>query len=729
MFFGKKVQVFARMSVAFMLQSSSVLAVAFMLQPGSMVAKPLMLEPSSEMVRPLMLEPSYEMVRPLMLEPSSEMAFAPMELRSDYAFSNSLYSIPPRRLGSKSDTVTILEEVEVSAPKLAGKLARTGKVVTLIPAEQIRASLGKSLGELLQEQVGISVVGARSAPGSNQEIYVRGANTGHVLLLMDGFPLNDPSHISQAMDWNLINLANIQKIEIIKGGQSTLYGSDAMSAVINLVSKKSDKNANHGSLLVQGGGFGTYSSQLQVNTRVAKNKLGISLQNYSTDGFSAAKDSVKKGENDGMRQQTLSLTWARPIGKRSLIDVNYQALFYQGNLDAGPFMDDKDYTSKAKSSSIRFQWQYQLKHGDLFIRGFQDVIDRVFRNDSTYIPLNAWSKYSESTYKGVNQGAEVYLKGTFSKQIDFVVGAEYKNQATQQSDFSISTYGRYDSPKLAENIANQSIFGTYLTLQKEWNSNLGLEIGARWNRQSTFGDFSTVNVNPYWKYSKLGKAFFNFYTSFKTPSLYQLFSPYGNISLKPEQGKTFELGFEQSIGDFHTRLVGFQNEVKDGIVFQSIDVEPYGKYGNVSQQTTRGLEAELSFSKNKWTAHISYTYLKGTMFNKVDGKDSTYSSLIRRPTNQLQARVLFRAHSKLNFSLLAQFVGERKDYFYDESTYSTVPKVLKSYVWTELQVGLQISQNLNASLMVKNILGQEIVELYGYTGQARNMQASLLWTF
>ena len=694
MFFRRKVQVFARVAVAFMLQYSSVLAVAFMLQAGSVLANTFM-------------------------------------LKSSYAFSSDFHSISPTNLLLKSgrDTVTILEEVEVSAPKLPGKLARTGKVLTLITADQIRASLGKSLGELLQEQVGISVVGARSAPGSNQEIYVRGANTGHVLLLMDGFPLNDPSHISQVMDWNLINLANIQKIEIIKGGQSTLYGSDAMSAVINLVSKKSEKDGTHGSLLIQGGGFGTHATQVQANTRLAKNRFGISLQNYSTDGFSAAKDSVKKGENDGMRQQSLSATWSRPIGKRSLIDVNYQALFYQGNLDAGPFMDDRDFTSKAKSNSIRLQWQYQLKHGDLFVRGFQDVIDRVFRNDSTYIPLNAWSNYSESTYKGVNQGAEAYLKGTFLKQIEYVLGAEYKKQSTQQSDFSVSAYGRYDSPKLAESIANQSIFGAYLTIQKEWNSNVGVEIGGRWNRQSTFGDFSTVNVNPFWKFAKSGKAFFNYYTSFKTPSLYQLFSPYGNLALRPEQGKTFEIGLEQNMGNLHARIVGFQNEVEDGIVFQSISVEPYGKYGNVSQQNTRGLEAELSFTKNKWTGNVSYTYLNGTMFNKFDGKDSTYSSLIRRPTNQWQARVIFNANSKLNFSFMAQFVGERKDYFYDESTYSTVPKVLNNYLWTEWQVGYQISKNLNASLMVKNLLGQEIVELYGYTGQSRNIQASLFWKF
>jgi len=128
MFSVKKVQGFARVSVAFLLQYTSVLAVAFMLQSGSVLANTFILKPS-------------------------------------YAFSSDSHSTSPTDLSGR-DTVTILEEVEVSAPKLAGKLARTGKVLTLITAEQIRASLGKSLGELLQEQVGISVVGARSAPGS-----------------------------------------------------------------------------------------------------------------------------------------------------------------------------------------------------------------------------------------------------------------------------------------------------------------------------------------------------------------------------------------------------------------------------------------------------------------------------------------------------------------------------------------------------------------------------------
>ncbi|MEN9297169.1 MAG: hypothetical protein RJA42_1438, partial [Bacteroidota bacterium] len=183
---------------------------------------------------------------PFTIQGSSTIHHSPFTIQGSSTIHHSPFTI------QKDST---LSEVTISAPKYPEKLARTGKVVSVISAEMIQANAGKSLGELLQQSVGVAVVGARSAPGTNQEIYVRGANTGHVLLLMDGFPLNDPSHISSVMDWNLINLSNIERIEILKGGQSTLYGSDAMAAVINLVTRKNAKSLQ---VVLQGGGLGTH---------------------------------------------------------------------------------------------------------------------------------------------------------------------------------------------------------------------------------------------------------------------------------------------------------------------------------------------------------------------------------------------------------------------------------------------------------------------------------------
>jgi vitamin B12 transporter len=610
-----------------------------------------------------------------------------------------------------------LSEVTISAPKYPEKLARSGKVVSVISAEMIQANQGKSLGELLQQSVGISVVGARSAPGTNQEIYVRGANTGHVLLLMDGFPLNDPSHISSVMDWNLISLANIERIEILKGGQSTLYGSNAMAAVINLVTKKNAKGLQ---VVLQAGGLGTHQEQISWSTTKGKNQFQIQAQNYATDGFSSAKIAQGKAEADGFKQQSWGLKWGREMGKLGNLDFAYSSQLYQGNLDNGPFVDDLDFTSKAVSHSFRVQ--YQLNKWT--IRAFQDLIHREFRNDSTDIPANAWSKYSLSTYAGLNQGIEAFVKIPVKENATLLIGSEFRRQKTEQNDFSISDYGPYSSPELSEKQKTQQIVGSYATFQQSWGE-VGYEVGTRWNAQSTFGNYFTYNLNPYWAISKTAKIFGNYYTSFKTPSIYQLASPYGNLNLQPEQGKTIELGVEKKMKSWKIRAVAFENQVNQGIVFQAMDTEPFGKYQNISQQHTRGVEFEINYQTAKFKVDFNYTYLKGEMTDR----DSTYSSLIRRPSNAWNLYLQAKLTNKWSVGLANQYVGQRTDYFYDEATYSVQPNPMSAYLWTDISIHYRINSKWKLSALLKNALNQEIMEITGYSGQPRNLQISLSGAF
>jgi vitamin B12 transporter len=610
-----------------------------------------------------------------------------------------------------------LADVTISAPKYPEKLARSGKVVSVISAEMIQANQGKSLGELLQQSVGVAVVGARSAPGTNQEIYVRGANTGHVLLLMDGFPLNDPSHISSVMDWNLISLANIERIEILKGGQSTLYGSDAMAAVINLVTKKNAKGLN---VVLQGGGLGTHQEQLSWSTTQGNNQLQIQAQNYATDGFSSAKIAQGKAEADGFKQQSWGLKWGRDMGKLGNLDFSYSSQLYQGNLDNGPFVDDWDYTSKAVSHSFRAQYEVN----NWTVRAFQDLIHREFRNDSTDVASNAWSKFSLSSYAGLNQGLEAFVKIPVKENATLLIGSEYRRQKTEQSDLSLSDYGAYSSPDLTEKQKTQHIVGTYATFQQSWGK-FGYEVGARWNAQSTFGNYFTYNLNPYWAISQTAKLFGNYYTSFKTPSIYQLASPYGNLDLQPEQGKTIEFGAEKKFKSWKLRAVAFENQVNQGIVFQAMDTEPFGKYQNISQQHTRGIEFEISYQTAKFQTDFNYTYLKGEMTDR----DSTYSSLIRRPTNAWNLYLQAKLTNKWSLGLSNQYVGQRTDYFYDESTYSVQPNLMSAYVWTDISVHYQLNSKWKISALLKNALNQEIMEITGYRGQPRNGQITLSGSF
>ena len=139
----------------------------------------------------------------------------------------------------QDSSVTTLDEVVVTPTKSLLKQSQTGKVVNVITREELQKSFGKSLGEVLNNQPGITINGADNNLGTNQTVYMRGASSANTLILLDGVPLYDVSGISSEFDLNNFALDNIERIEILKGAQSTLYGSDAVAGVINIITRKS----------------------------------------------------------------------------------------------------------------------------------------------------------------------------------------------------------------------------------------------------------------------------------------------------------------------------------------------------------------------------------------------------------------------------------------------------------------------------------------------------------
>jgi vitamin B12 transporter len=160
-----------------------------------------------------------------------------------------------------------------------------------------------------------------------------------------------------------------------------------------------------------------------------------------------------------------------------------------------------------------------------------------------------------------------------------------------------------------------------------------------------------------------------------------------------------------------------------------LDVEPYGRYENVSKQKTQGLELEVRYAWKGFSTELGYTYLDGKMQQQVNGKDTTYSSLIRRPKHQGSLRLNQTISKKWSTSIYAQYVGNRMDYYYDDASFQTKEVALKSYVWTELQVSYAFSAKWRLQFLWKNVLNQIPEELYGYSGQPSNLQVSLMGRF
>ena len=197
---------------------------------------------------------------------------------------------------SQTDTSSkTLDHVIVTANKLPQKQRTTGKVVTLIPREEIEKSAGKSLAQLLNEQAGIAINGALNNKGTNQSLFMRGASSGRTLILFDGIPVYDPSVINNEFDLNLISLANVECVEVCKGAQSTIYGSDAEAGVINIITLKPNVVKPFNLKLNLGmGNYGTYKGNIDLTGKERKLSYSAKYSRLTTKGFSAAFDSSKQ---------------------------------------------------------------------------------------------------------------------------------------------------------------------------------------------------------------------------------------------------------------------------------------------------------------------------------------------------------------------------------------------------------------------------------------------------
>ncbi|MCW3088053.1 MAG: Vitamin transporter [Sediminibacterium sp.] len=320
----------------------------------------------------------------------------------------------------------LLDEVVVTANKLEQKQSTTGKVITVISKEQIQKSAGKTVAQLLNEQAGITINGAFNNAGSVQTVYMRGASAGRTLVLMDGIPLNDPSTITTDFDLNLFSINDVERIEVCKGAQSTLYGSDAIAGVINIITVKKDvqKAFNLKATLSQGN-LGTSRNNLQLFGK--KNKLSYTARyaRLNTNGFSSAYDSTGVRNYDNDRYDG-TVTNAQLLYQFTpAFSVKTFAMYsrYKAGIDAGVFSDDKDYA--ITNSSFITGTGFTYKTGAVTLNGTYQYseLKRNYRNDSLH---KTSTIFENNTYAGISQFAELYAGTTLGKGFTLLTGLDYR---------------------------------------------------------------------------------------------------------------------------------------------------------------------------------------------------------------------------------------------------------------------------------------------------------------
>lgn len=614
-----------------------------------------------------------------------------------------------------------LQDVVVTANKYPQKLDQTGKVLTIIGDSVIKANVGLSLGQLLSQQVGVMVIGSAQTAGSTQNVSLRGVNFGHTLILIDGVPVNEASGIGSTFDINLLPLQQIERVEIMKNGQSTLYGSDAIGGVINIITNRKSKEKQSISGSLAAGSQQTLQANFGIFGTLDRTNYNFSQSLASTGGFSTAapKTNTERFENDGFNTSNTQLSITHELTKKLSINGLYRFNAYKTDLDEGAFVDDKDYTYLSKNNQIGGGLQLQLPKGKLVFNYLFNQTYRNFKNDSSDVAASAFSSFSNTDYTSRASFAEIFTNFRLHKTTEWLIGADYRAQNMAYDYFSVGTFGPFtDVPILADlaNINNQSL---YSSINVNLQNGLGLELGGRFNNHSVYGNNFTYSVNPFYVVNERIKVFATASSSFKNPALYQLYSPYGNLELKPENARTIDLGgqfFGKSKSNYF-RMVYFNRQYTDLISFLSTNKPPYGQYINLAEQRNDGLEVDGNLNYQKLSFLANYTFLTGKISDDLKLNSKEINAFLRRPNHNLNLTASYNFNTKLKCSFTAQHLSKRNDLYYNSDTFTNEAVILDGFTQIHTNWNYKISESVGVLLNIQNITNKSFTEVYGYSSR------------
>ena len=603
-----------------------------------------------------------------------------------------------------------LDEVVVTDSKFKLKRENSGKVITKISQKDLEKRKGKSIAEIISATAGIEINGVKSNAGQNLSYNIRGGRNRQVLILIDGIVVTDPSQIANDYDLRLLNAEQVESIEILKGASSTLYGSGAATAVINIKLKAASENkvsANFSSILGtnmsssdDNYAFEDFRNSVSINGTLNKLSYLTSFGNQFTNGLSAVASGT---EADAFNSINGNLKLGYAFSEAFKLDTYGSFDKFKADFDDGFSGIDADNRAITNQYRLGISPEYKYKNGSI-------ILNAAYNNVERQIESSFPTQFNAESYI-----ADLYNRYNFNDRFYTVIGINA--QQNEMESFAIP----FGSTALEQSInpeeATFNIIDPYLNVVYASAFGLNVNAGARFNNHSEYGSHLVYSINPSFK-KELNKGYIkglaSYSTAYITPSLYQLFEPtYGNLDLKPEENTTIEVGAEFSITN-KTRisLVYFNRKETNFIDFVDLGSFEY-QYKNIDESfVASGLElsADYSITKNvKLNANATYTKVEDNLN-------------LRIPELKINASVNYTISEASFISLSYQFNDDRRDAVYNSTTFMNDDIVLSSYSLLDLYLSHKIIKNkVTLFANLTNILNAEYEELYGYSTRGRNL--------
>ncbi len=618
-----------------------------------------------------------------------------------------------------------LETVLVSAARQPVAISTVGSAVTVLDSELLEQRQTASLGEILRSVPGLSVnrVGGF---GAQTQVRIRGGEANHTLVFIDGIRANDPA---QNGEFNMAHLVNydIESVEVIRGPQSALWGSDALSGVINITTKGVTDGVG-GNVFAEGGSNSWQNYGATAGYADDRLRANISANSLETDGENISRQG---SEDDGYKNQTLNIGLGYQFLENLRIDSDLRYVESTTDFDATDFDTGLPADSANKTDSDQLygrvvaalntfqdRWSHQLSYAVA-------NTDNKNRSENTFAPTG---------FDITKADADVVIYG-YQTSFEVVEGHTVTGAFERQDqDFKQRGPTDFGDPNRDEQMDTNSWIFEY---RAELTENLSLLASARNDDNSDFDDKSTGRLSAAWRINdgntKLRAAYG---TGVKNPTFTERFGYFndfvGNPDLKPEESTGWEVGVDQRL--FADRvslgLTWFQEELKDeinGFVFDpaSGSFTAENEPGNSDR---KGLEFNGSWLMvENLSLSVAYTWLDATEEDSFTSEDSNE---IRRPKHIASAVLNWGfLDNRANLNLSVDYNGKQDDFFFPPVPPYQDRVDLDSFTLVNIAASYQLSPRVQFHARLENALDEDYEEVYGYVSPGQSVYAGLRYSF
>jgi vitamin B12 transporter len=594
-----------------------------------------------------------------------------------------------------------IQEVLVNASLIPIAADRSANAITVIDSEQLRLRAALSVSDLLRDVPGLAV--SRSGvQGSATQIRARGSEANHLLVLIDGVEANDPSQ-SDELNWGILSADDIERIEVIRGPQSSMRGSDAMAGVVNIVTRGAEQPFS-AKLYTEAGSFSTQRSGFSIGATQGDLTVRLGVSDIDTDGDNISRTGDEK---DGYENTSVNLKAGYAATESLTLSLSARQSDGMNEFDADQdfdgFVEDQDRVSEFLHSTLGLQanyvsadgrWQHrvqlaQSKHdNEAFADGVKGNVTASTKDQYQYIGSIFWNEGSQRVSVLVEREEEDYRqRGPLSWGLDpnqdrerdtDSVAIEYRSDVSDS--FSLALSGRYDDNSEFDSSNTYRVEAVY-----QLNDNARLR-----------GAYGTAVKNP--TFSER----FGFYTNF-----------IGNPNLEPEESTSWELGIDQQIGDLSLSATIFDAELDneiDGFVYDAVNFG-YTAANKEGRSKRQGAEVTAATNVNEsLSINAAYTYTDSV---EPDGAGGLQDE-VRRARHTASLNLAWQALDNLHINTNAQYNGSQLDQFFPPWPSPSEMVRLSDYTLLNINANYSASDKLDIYLRLDNLLDENYEEVFGY---------------